>query len=228
MYCSGCEGRKGLLKWFGQGHALWRCQAQIRDTKESILQALQAFQLLNQRPRSSLRLPHRPVSDPPAASPDTTHTCKQATHASPDAMISSPFERLPMTGNLGFGNFPDPSWCASHTQAVRDSLQRLQTPYLDLYLIHSPFLPEGASLKGVWQQMEACVDQGLVKSIGVSNFRISDLEELFTFARIRVSHRGFVHACRRLCCDSPLLLPLVSRHLHCPLVEYCAWDAIPG
>ncbi|MEW5319252.1 MAG: hypothetical protein WDW38_010415 [Sanguina aurantia] len=70
-------------------------------------------------------------------------------------------------------------------QAVRDSLQRLQTPYLDLYLIHSPFLPEGASLKGVWQQMEACVDQGLVKSIGVSNFRISDLEELFTFARIR-------------------------------------------
>ncbi|MEW5307601.1 MAG: hypothetical protein WDW36_009983 [Sanguina aurantia] len=72
-----------------------------------------------------------------------------------------------------------------HCIAVRASLQRLQTPYLDLYLIHAPFLPEGASLEGVWRQMEACVGEGLVRSIGVSNFRTSDLEELLTFARIR-------------------------------------------
>lgn len=35
--------------------------------------------------------------------------------------------------------------------------------------------------------MEGLVDKGLVKDIGVSNYRVSDLEALISYARIKVS-----------------------------------------
>lgn len=88
-------------------------------------------------------------------------------------------------------------------QGIQDSLSRLHISYLDLYLIHSPFLPEGSSLKEIWQEMELCVDQGLVRSIGVSNFRISDLQELLSFARIKVDLWGDLWAEGLASCRQP-------------------------
>jgi diketogulonate reductase-like aldo/keto reductase len=70
-------------------------------------------------------------------------------------------------------------------KALRASLERLQMDYVDLYLIHSPFFKDEVSLQQVWQDMEAAVDAGLVKSIGVSNFRPSDIDQLLKFARIK-------------------------------------------
>ncbi|XP_069084078.1 prostaglandin F synthase 1-like isoform X2 [Pleurodeles waltl] len=54
---------------------------------------------------------------------------------------------------------------------LEQSLKSLQLDYLDLYLIHWP-----VSLKA----LEACKDAGLVKSIGVSNFNIKQLERILT------------------------------------------------
>ncbi|KAJ3221255.1 hypothetical protein HK099_003663 [Clydaea vesicula] len=72
--------------------------------------------------------------------------------------------------------------------ALNESLQRLNTSYLDLYLIHAPFFSEeshGISLEDAWKQLEGLVDAGVVKSIGVSNFRIRDLERILKICRIK-------------------------------------------
>ncbi|KAG8926434.1 hypothetical protein FRC01_008870 [Tulasnella sp. 417] len=63
------------------------------------------------------------------------------------------------------------------------SLERLQTSSVDLYLIHNPrFL--GDTIPNAWKQFEALAEEGLSKSIGVSNFTKSDLEELIATAKI--------------------------------------------
>jgi diketogulonate reductase-like aldo/keto reductase len=53
-------------------------------------------------------------------------------------------------------------------QACEDSLERLGTDYLDLYLIHWP--NPAISLRETMQAMERLHDEGLVRNVGVSNF----------------------------------------------------------
>jgi diketogulonate reductase-like aldo/keto reductase len=78
----------------------------------------------------------------------------------------------------------NPSIAARRVEAAcRDSLRRLGVAQLDLYLVHSPFT--GVPLADTWREMEALVDAGLVRYIGVSNFRAEDLRALLPAARIR-------------------------------------------
>ena len=63
--------------------------------------------------------------------------------------------------------------------ACQRSLNRLGLEQLDLYMIHWPMaMSEGCEkpikipMYKIWAQMEALVDEGLVKSIGVSNFTV--------------------------------------------------------
>jgi len=60
-------------------------------------------------------------------------------------------------------------------KAAGKSLERLQTDWLDLYLIHHPN-PQ-VPLKETIAAMENLVDQNLVRFIGVSNFDVSQMEE---------------------------------------------------
>ncbi|KAI1123422.1 Aldo/keto reductase [Nemania abortiva] len=65
------------------------------------------------------------------------------------------------------------------------SLSKLGLEYVDLYLVHVPFSagsPEG--LQKIWEQMEALPATGKVKSIGVSNFEVEDLEFILKAAKI--------------------------------------------
>jgi diketogulonate reductase-like aldo/keto reductase len=57
------------------------------------------------------------------------------------------------------------------------SLSKLGLNYLDLYLLHWPVPSKGLFVE-TWQAMEELRDEGLVRSIGVSNFREEDLERL--------------------------------------------------
>ncbi|MCQ2374742.1 MAG: aldo/keto reductase [Salinivirgaceae bacterium] len=66
--------------------------------------------------------------------------------------------------------------------SIDDSLAKLQTPYVDLLLIHWPVKD---CVKKTWVIMEDYVQQGKVKSLGVSNFNRHHLEELFQYANIR-------------------------------------------
>ncbi|MDB1736721.1 aldo/keto reductase [Enterococcus avium] len=65
--------------------------------------------------------------------------------------------------------------------AFHESLKKLQTDYLDLYLIHWP--SEGYNEK--WRAMEDLYNDGLIKSIGVSNFEKPHLEKLLTTAKVK-------------------------------------------
>ena len=59
--------------------------------------------------------------------------------------------------------------------SVKDSLDRLKTDYVDLLLLHWP-VPE-VPLIETMQAMNAVVDSGLVKHIGVSNFTVDLMDE---------------------------------------------------
>jgi diketogulonate reductase-like aldo/keto reductase len=61
-------------------------------------------------------------------------------------------------------------------KACRKSLELLRLDYVDLYLIHWP-VRQG--VMEAWQAMQALRDEGLCRSIGISNFTVRRLEEAF-------------------------------------------------
>jgi 2,5-diketo-D-gluconate reductase A len=63
------------------------------------------------------------------------------------------------------------------TQALRASLDRLEMDYVDLYLIHWP-VPSRNRYVETWKAFINAHQQGLVRSIGVSNFQPAHLERL--------------------------------------------------
>ncbi|KAI3320702.1 Aldo/keto reductase [Xylariaceae sp. AK1471] len=71
------------------------------------------------------------------------------------------------------------------TAAFATSLVRLGLSYIDLYLIHSPFRASSPSqLQEVWADLEAIQASGRARSIGVSNFSVSELETILQTARV--------------------------------------------
>jgi diketogulonate reductase-like aldo/keto reductase len=83
------------------------------------------------------------------------------------------------------------------------SLRRLQVNYVDAYLIHTPyaFAPgddhdprdgqgqviydDGVTLAETWRALEGLVDDGVARSIGISDISLDTLRELVAVARIK-------------------------------------------
>jgi diketogulonate reductase-like aldo/keto reductase len=65
----------------------------------------------------------------------------------------------------------------SALRAFERSLARLGMDRIDLYLIHWP-VPAGERYVDTWRALERIQEEGLSRSIGVSNFRIEDLRRL--------------------------------------------------
>jgi 2,5-diketo-D-gluconate reductase A len=61
--------------------------------------------------------------------------------------------------------------------ACEASLERLGFDYVDLYLIHWP-VPSEDRFVDTWRAFERLQEEGRTRTIGVSNFRIEDLERL--------------------------------------------------
>ena len=75
-------------------------------------------------------------------------------------------------------------------KSFEESLERLQTDYLDLFLIHWPKPdPDSKDWKeldrGSWAAMEEFYHQGKVKAIGLSNFLPHHIEALLETAKVR-------------------------------------------
>lgn len=62
-------------------------------------------------------------------------------------------------------------------QALKESLEKLQLDFVDLYLMHWP-TPAKEHYVEAWAGMIELQKQGLVKSIGVCNFQINHLQRL--------------------------------------------------
>jgi diketogulonate reductase-like aldo/keto reductase len=70
-------------------------------------------------------------------------------------------------------------------QSVAVSLENLQTDYLDCVLLHSP-MPTMTQTQSAWRALEAFIDTGQVRQLGISNcYRLDDLESLYEAARIK-------------------------------------------
>jgi len=65
--------------------------------------------------------------------------------------------------------------------AFEESIERLDTDYIDLYLIH---WPKGELSVETWKAMEEIYTQGRPRAIGVSNFLVHHLEALLPYCKI--------------------------------------------
>lgn len=114
-------------------------------------------------------------------------------------------------------------------RACQGSLDRLGLDYVDLYLIHTPFAfepgdeqdPRGpagnilydaeVTLLDTWRAMEALVDRGMCRAIGLSDVSLRALEPIYEAARIK-----------------PAVVQ-VEAHPHLPeteLLQFCAQQQI--
>src|SRR6266480_3733913 len=98
-------------------------------------------------------------------------------------------------------------------RACEASLARLGTNYLDLYLLH---WPQGVTnLAGVVADFEGLRAAGKIRAWGVSNFTVSDMEELF-----RVPHGD-------RCATNQVLYNIGSRDIEHDLLPWCELRGMP-
>ncbi|KAH8196906.1 hypothetical protein TruAng_008931 [Truncatella angustata] len=72
---------------------------------------------------------------------------------------------------------------------IDKSLKTAGVDYFDLYLIHAPF-GGSAKRKGVWKALVEAVEEGKVRSIGISNYGVDHLDELEKHIKELEEERG--------------------------------------
>jgi diketogulonate reductase-like aldo/keto reductase len=95
---------------------------------------------------------------------------------------------------------------AGTIRACEQSLRRLRTDYLDVYLLH---WRDGAPLRDTMRALEQLVRDGKIKALGVSNFEVSDLREAATYLE------------RAPIVCNQVLYNVHQRGIEFELVEYC-------
>jgi 2,5-diketo-D-gluconate reductase A len=114
-----------------------------------------------------------------------------------------------------FPGSPDP------VAAVEQSLRRLRVDHVDLYIVH---WPQGGAT-WAWPGMERARELGYARSVGVSNFSATELDEVIAAGRIPPAvnqvnfssmqyRRALLEACRRRSVALAAYSPLgTGRHL---------------
>lgn len=66
-------------------------------------------------------------------------------------------------------------------EALYKSLERLDTDYVDLYIIHWPIME---TIAETWQALEELQKEGVTKNIGLSNFNPHHIDEVLKYAKV--------------------------------------------
>jgi len=74
--------------------------------------------------------------------------------------------------------------CAAAAASVKQDLKALNVDYIDLMLIHSPI---GLSCPNTWKELEKFVATGQLKSIGVSNFNVKQMQNVMAKATVPIA-----------------------------------------
>jgi diketogulonate reductase-like aldo/keto reductase len=98
-------------------------------------------------------------------------------------------------------------------RACDASLVRLGTDHLDLYLLHWP--SRDTDLSSIVAAFESLRAAGKIRAWGVSNFKVSDMEDLF-----RVSHGD-------RCATNQVLYNLSNRGIEHDLLPWCEQHGMP-
>ncbi len=113
--------------------------------------------------------------------------------------------------------------------AAKKSLERLQTNYVDLYLIHAP--NPNIPLKETMKAMDYLVEKGLTKFIGVSNFSVKEMQEAQKYSKNKIvanqiqysllcRNQSTYHHCRNMeseiipYCQENNIIIMADRPLH--------------
>lgn len=118
----------------------------------------------------------------------------------------------------------------STKEAFARSLDRLSMDYVDLYLVHWPI---AGKYKETYRALEDLYEEGLVRSIGVSNFLIHHLEDLMGDCRIKpmvnqvelhplLTNKKLHMFCRKEGIQIESWRPLMQGRLDIPLLQELA------
>lgn len=66
-------------------------------------------------------------------------------------------------------------------KAFYESLEKLDLEYIDLYLLHQPI----GDTFGAWRALEELYEEGKIRAIGVSNFKMDQLANLSLFNKVK-------------------------------------------
>ncbi|MGZ3522110.1 MAG: aldo/keto reductase [Vulcanimicrobiaceae bacterium] len=120
-----------------------------------------------------------------------------------DAITGVPRERLFIASKI----LPSNASYEGTIAACERSLRRLRIEHLDLYMLH---WPSSHPLEETMRALEALVEQGKTRFIGVSNFDVDQVEEARSYLRRE-----------RLACNQ-VLYHLGERGVEFRLIPYCA------
>ncbi|CAE8712214.1 unnamed protein product, partial [Polarella glacialis] len=73
---------------------------------------------------------------------------------------------------------------AAARRTFETQLRYLQVEYVDLYMLHHPG-KDVTERMAIWRELEALHNEGRIRALGVSNFGIDLLEELFSWATVK-------------------------------------------
>ena len=143
----------------------------------------------------------------------------------------------------------DQGYKSTH-KAFESSLEKLQTSYIDLYLIH---WPGGKKSIDSWKAMEELYQKGKIRAIGVSNFLIKHFEAFLPECKVKPAvnqiefHPGLVQPELLAYCeknqirpeawspimkgrvnDIPLLKEIAEKYKKTPVQIVLRWDIQKG
>ncbi|KAF5333988.1 hypothetical protein D9758_017523 [Tetrapyrgos nigripes] len=83
----------------------------------------------------------------------------------------------------GFSHLDTAAFYETEPFSLKDSLEKLGVEYVDLFLIHNHFfVPD---IKEAWKEMERLKEEGLTRSIGVSNYEVKHLKQTMRVAKVK-------------------------------------------